>query len=78
MTLSENLFKSGFVKLKYFLCNRVHIFQVQALAVDSDSDTEMDVSYNPDEDASIADMHPGSSSIVLNPVLRRQRRAERD
>lgn len=51
---------------------------MQALAVDSDSDTEVDVSYNPDEDAANADMHPGSSSIVLNPVLRRQRRAERE
>ncbi|VDM16291.1 unnamed protein product [Wuchereria bancrofti] len=51
---------------------------VQALAVDSDSDTEVDVSYNPDDDSANADMHPGSSSIVLNPILRRQRRAERE
>ncbi|EFO23215.2 hypothetical protein LOAG_05271 [Loa loa] len=58
--------------------NRRDIRLLQALAVDSDSDTEVDVSYNPDEDAANADMHPGSSSIVLNPVLRRQRRAERE
>ncbi|VDO25983.1 unnamed protein product [Onchocerca flexuosa] len=58
--------------------NRRDIRLLQALAVDSDSDTEVDVSYNPDEDSANADMHPGSSSIVLNPVLRKQRRAERE
>uniref|UniRef100_A0A915PMW3 LisH domain-containing protein n=1 Tax=Setaria digitata TaxID=48799 RepID=A0A915PMW3_9BILA len=58
--------------------NRRDIRLLQALAVDSDSDAEVDVSYNPDEDAANAEMHPGSSSIVLNPVLRRQRRAERE
>ncbi|CAG9538905.1 unnamed protein product, partial [Cercopithifilaria johnstoni] len=58
--------------------NRRDIRLLQALAVDSDSDTEVDVSYNPDEDSANSDMHPGSSSIVLNPILRRQRRAERE
>uniref|UniRef100_A0AAF5PHW2 LisH domain-containing protein n=1 Tax=Wuchereria bancrofti TaxID=6293 RepID=A0AAF5PHW2_WUCBA len=58
--------------------NRRDIRLLQALAVDSDSDTEVDVSYNPDDDSANADMHPGSSSIVLNPILRRQRRAERE
>ncbi|KAL3982548.1 hypothetical protein ACH3XW_47600 [Acanthocheilonema viteae] len=58
--------------------NRRDIRLLHALAVDSDSDTEVDVSYNPDEDSANSDMHPGSSSIVLNPVLRRQRRAERE
>ncbi|MCP9265711.1 Vprbp protein [Dirofilaria immitis] len=58
--------------------NRRDIRLLQALAVDSDSDTEVDVSYNPDDDTTNADVHPGSSSIVLNPILRRQRRAERE
>ncbi|VDM95391.1 unnamed protein product [Thelazia callipaeda] len=57
--------------------NRRDIRLLHALATESDSD-EADISFNPDDDLTNGDMHPGSSSIVLNPVLRKQRRAGRE
>ncbi|VDM44979.1 unnamed protein product, partial [Toxocara canis] len=38
---------------------------------DGDEDIDLDETYHPDE---LAETHAGSSSIVLNPTLRRQRR----
>ncbi|KHN79146.1 Protein VPRBP [Toxocara canis] len=48
-----------------------HDAQGAQILSDGDEDIDLDETYHPDE---LAETHAGSSSIVLNPTLRRQRR----